>query len=183
MTVSMARSNQEPEKLVWIDDFRMVFGGQKMPCLFYNRIREMQFFTLPDVNDNEIVRSTFDRVEGKSGLFCLVRYSKLLVPTCFAISGYPWQKVETKWRWLATQDHSKLVHRVINARLKRAWTSDHALFFVWWRQNFFTVSTLKKKTKVAYLIMRSAWARFELPTPDRKPLIFQPGHEEVDYFA
>ena len=35
---------------------------------------------------------------------------KLLVPTCFAIFGYPWQWVETKWRWLATQDHAKLVY-------------------------------------------------------------------------
>ena len=35
---------------------------------FYNRIREKQFFTLPVVNDNEIVRSTSNGVEGKSGL-------------------------------------------------------------------------------------------------------------------
>ena len=35
---------------------------------------------------------------------------KLSVPTCFAIFGYPWQWVETKWRWLATQDHAKLVY-------------------------------------------------------------------------
>ena len=32
------------------------------------------FFTLPDVSENEIVRSTSVRVEGKSGFICLVRY-------------------------------------------------------------------------------------------------------------
>ena len=37
-------------------------------------------------------------------------YLKLLVPTYFAISGYPWQSGKTKWRWLATQDHAKLVY-------------------------------------------------------------------------
>ena len=44
---------------------------------FYNRIREKQFFTLPVVDDNEIVRGTSDGIEGKSsktGLICLVRY-------------------------------------------------------------------------------------------------------------
>ena len=41
---------------------------------FYHRIREKQLFTLPVVNDNEIVRSTSDGVVGKSGLICLVRY-------------------------------------------------------------------------------------------------------------
>ena len=41
---------------------------------FYNRIREKQFFTLPVVEENEIVRSTSDGVEEKSGLICLVRY-------------------------------------------------------------------------------------------------------------
>ena len=35
---------------------------------FYFRIREKQFFILPVVNDNGIVRSTSDGVEGKSGL-------------------------------------------------------------------------------------------------------------------
>ena len=42
------------------------------------------------------------------------QYSKLLVPTCFAIPGYPWQWVETKWRWLATHDHVKLVYRRVS---------------------------------------------------------------------
>ena len=32
---------------------------------FYNGIREKQFFTLPVVNDNEIVRSTSDGVGEK----------------------------------------------------------------------------------------------------------------------
>ena len=60
---------------VCIDEFRIVLGGQPTPCFFfYNRIREQQFFTLPVVNDNEIVRSTSDGVEGKTGLICLVRY-------------------------------------------------------------------------------------------------------------
>ena len=35
------------------------------------------------------------------------------MPTCFAISGYPWQWVETKWHWLATQDHAKLVYEEV----------------------------------------------------------------------
>ena len=34
---------------------------------FYNRIREKQyFFTLPVVDDNEIVRGTSDWIEGKT---------------------------------------------------------------------------------------------------------------------
>ena len=37
---------------------------------FYNRIREKQFFTLPVVNDNEIVRNTSGVEEGKPGLIC-----------------------------------------------------------------------------------------------------------------
>ena len=81
-----------------IDEFRIVLGGRPTPCFFfffYNRIHEKQFFTLPVVHDHKIVQSTSDGVEGKSGLICLVRYSKLLVPTCFAIYGYPWQWVET----------------------------------------------------------------------------------------
>ena len=45
-----------------------------MPCFFYNRIRKKKSFTLPFVNDNEIVGSTSDEVEGKSSLICLVRY-------------------------------------------------------------------------------------------------------------
>ena len=35
---------------------------------FCNRINEKHFFTLPVVNDNQIVRSTSDGVEGKLGL-------------------------------------------------------------------------------------------------------------------
>ena len=34
---------------------------------------------------------------------------KLLMPVDFAVSGYPWHWVETKWCWLATQDHAKPV--------------------------------------------------------------------------
>ena len=30
------------------------------------------------------------------------------MPPFFAISGYPWHWVERKWRWLATQGHTKL---------------------------------------------------------------------------
>ena len=56
-----------------IDEFRMVLVGQPTPC-FYNRIREKQFFTLPVVNDNEIVQRTSDGVEGKTGIIRLVRY-------------------------------------------------------------------------------------------------------------
>ena len=41
---------------------------------FYNRIHEKQIFTLSVVHDNEIVRSTCNGVEGKSGLICVVRY-------------------------------------------------------------------------------------------------------------
>ena len=48
-----------------IDEFRMVSGGQPTPCFFHKGIHEKQFFTLPVVNDNEIVRSTSDGVEGK----------------------------------------------------------------------------------------------------------------------
>ena len=51
---------------------------------FTTEFAKSNFFTLSVVNDNEIVRSTSDGVEGKSG-FLLV--SKLSVPTCLAISG------------------------------------------------------------------------------------------------
>ena len=58
---------------------------------FYNRIREEQLFTLPVVDDNEIVRSTSYGEEGKPGLICLVRYIQGCsgLPTYFAISSYP----------------------------------------------------------------------------------------------
>ena len=59
-----------------IDEFRIVLGaGQPSPCFFTTEFAvKSNFFTLPVVNDNEIVRSTSDWVEGKSGLICLVRY-------------------------------------------------------------------------------------------------------------
>ena len=53
-------------------EFRMVLVASQRH-VFYNRIHEKQFFTLPVVNDNEIVRSTSEGVEGKTGLICLVR--------------------------------------------------------------------------------------------------------------
>ena len=46
-----------------IDELYVVLGGQPSP-FFYNRIREKKF-SLQVVNDNEIVRNTSDRVEGK----------------------------------------------------------------------------------------------------------------------
>ena len=60
-----------------IDEFRIVLGGQPTPCFsffFWNIIGKKQCFTLPVVNNNEIVWSTSDGVKGKSGLTCLVRY-------------------------------------------------------------------------------------------------------------
>ena len=57
--------------------YRRVSHGLGWPAnamFFYNRIREKQFFTLPVVNDNEIVRRTSDGVEGKTGIIRLVRY-------------------------------------------------------------------------------------------------------------
>ena len=58
-----------------IDEFRIILGGQPTQCFFCNRIREKQFFTLPVVNDNKIVRITSDGVEmleGKSGSVCYI---------------------------------------------------------------------------------------------------------------
>ena len=57
---------------------------------FLNRIRKKQFLTLTVVNDNEIVRNSVrcGRREIKFNLFGVLN-SKLLVPTCFTISGYP----------------------------------------------------------------------------------------------
>ena len=58
-------------------DNRRVSHGLGWPAnamFFYNRIREKHFFILPVVNDNEIVRSTSDGAERKSGFICLVRY-------------------------------------------------------------------------------------------------------------
>ena len=63
--------------MVSCEDYRRVSHGLGWPAkamFFYNEIREKQFFTLPVVNDNEIVRSTSDGVEGKTGLICLVHY-------------------------------------------------------------------------------------------------------------
>ena len=57
--------------------YRRVSHGLGWPTnvmFFYNRVCEKHFFTLPVINENEIVRSTSDGVEGKSGLICLVRY-------------------------------------------------------------------------------------------------------------
>ena len=51
----------------WVASQRHVF-------FFYKRIREKQFFTLPVVNNNEMVRCTSEGVEGKSGLIRFVRY-------------------------------------------------------------------------------------------------------------
>ena len=70
----------------------MVLGGQPTPCVFYNRIREKQFFTLPVV-----VGSATSAAVG-ADVFCKF-----------------W--VETKWRWLATQDHAKLAYGVLSNSL------------------------------------------------------------------
>ena len=89
-----------------IDEFRMVLGGQSTPCFFTTEFAKSNSFTLQVVNDNDIVR--MGRRENRFNLFGAL-YSKMLVSTCFPISGYPWQWVETKWRWLATPNHAKLV--------------------------------------------------------------------------
>ena len=55
---------------------RRVSHGLGWPAnamFFYNRIREKQFFTLPVVNDNEIVRNTTDGAEKKSGSISSMR--------------------------------------------------------------------------------------------------------------
>ena len=44
-----------------IDEFRMVLGGQPTQFFFYNNWRKA-IFSLPVVNDNEIVRNTSNRV-------------------------------------------------------------------------------------------------------------------------
>ena len=49
-------------------------GWPANAMFFHNGIRQKQFFTLPVVNDNEIVRSTSDGAEGKTDLICLVSY-------------------------------------------------------------------------------------------------------------
>ena len=89
---------------------------------FYNRIRERTIFSLK-VNDNEIVQNTSDGLEGKSGLMFGALYLKLLVPTCLAISRYPWHWEETKWLWLATQDHAKLVYKLSD--FLRSWLTSN----------------------------------------------------------
>ena len=92
--------------------------NQRPLFFFSTEFREVIFFSLPVVYDNEIVRNTPNALDGKSGLICLVRYCKLLLPTCIAISGYLSQWVEPKWCWLATQDHAKLVYGTHLAVLK-----------------------------------------------------------------
>ena len=59
---------------LWIDEFRMVLGGQPTPCFFFSQQNSKSNFTLPVVNYSEIVWSTFDGVEEKSGWTCLMRY-------------------------------------------------------------------------------------------------------------
>ena len=67
----------ESARFLYLILYRQVSHGLGWPAnamFFYNRIREKQCFTLPVVNDNEIVRSSSDGEEGKIGLICLVRY-------------------------------------------------------------------------------------------------------------
>ena len=88
-----------------IDEFRIVLGGQPTPFFFTT-----DFY--PAGRQRKRDRAKHARWGRRKIRFNLFRapYSKLLMPTCFAISGHPWQWVETKWRWLATQDHAKLVY-------------------------------------------------------------------------
>ena len=90
-----------------IDELHVVLGGQPSP-FFYNRIREKKF-SLPVVNDNEIVRNTSDRVEGKP-VFLFGALFETVGADVFLV--IPWRKKQ-KWRWLATEDHAELVYQYI----------------------------------------------------------------------
>ena len=60
-----------PTETTGFADHRRVSHGLGWPAnamFFLQQNSRKSIFTLPDVNDNEIVRSTSDRVEGKSGL-------------------------------------------------------------------------------------------------------------------
>ena len=92
---------------------RQVLHGHGWPAnaiFFHNRIREKPFFSAGCLRKRD--RAKRVRWGGKEIRFNLfgALYFKLFVPTCFAISGYPLQWANTKWRWLATQDHAKLVY-------------------------------------------------------------------------
>ena len=56
------------------DEFRMVLGGQPTPFFFSTELAKSHF-SLPVVNDNEIVRNTSDRVgrEIRFNLFCALQ--------------------------------------------------------------------------------------------------------------
>ena len=64
----------------------MVLGGQPKPFFFATELARSIFFTLQIVNDKDIVQ--IGRREIRFNLSGAL-YSKLLVSTCFAISGYP----------------------------------------------------------------------------------------------
>ena len=101
-----------------IDEFHMVLGGQPTPCFFTAEFAKSNFYPPSCRRKWDCAKHVrWGRREIRINLFG-ARYSKLLVPTCFAISGYPWHWVETKWRWLATQDHAKLVYRAHRAPLQ-----------------------------------------------------------------
>ena len=76
----------------WMDAFCIKWFwvvSQHHHFFFLNRLIREKLddwsFSLPVINDNQIVRNTSDGVEGNSAWFNLfgVQYSKLLVPTCF----------------------------------------------------------------------------------------------------
>ena len=70
---------------------RVSHGGQPTPCFFSQQNSLKAIFTLPVVNDNEIVRSTFDGVEGKSGLTFVPNFWLFLTMgrNKMALAGHP----------------------------------------------------------------------------------------------
>ena len=94
------------------NEFRVVLGGQPTPGFFFSQqnSRKACFYPAGRTRYRDCAKHVWlGRREIRFNLFGAL-FSKLLVPTCFAIPGYPWQWVETNWRWLATQDHVKLVY-------------------------------------------------------------------------
>ena len=103
-----------------IHTHRRVSHGLGWPAnamLFLQQNSQKAIFTLPVVNDNEIVRRTSTGVEGKSGLICLVCHTR----SCwcqrvrFAISSYPWHY--STFTYYGSLEIEKLIKIVLSAKI------------------------------------------------------------------
>ena len=113
------RPRSEPGVLSTLLDFWLatygrvcvVLGGKPTPCFFFFATEFAKSNFLPcqlSMITDHAIHVRWRRREIRFNLFGTLSL-KLLMPVDFAVSGYPWHWVETKWCWLATQDHAKPV--------------------------------------------------------------------------